>query len=58
MDEILRKSEVEAVLRAEHQLLCQCDGFKQKFNAHAKELGVHTIPGKDIAIGLLCAEHI
>jgi hypothetical protein len=58
MDEMLRKSEVEAVLRAEYRLLCQCDGFKQQFDAHAKKLGVHTIPGKDIAIQLLRAEHI
>ena len=28
MDMTLHKSEVKAVLRAEYQLLCQCDGFK------------------------------
>jgi len=50
MDVTLRESEVEAVLRAEYRLLCQCDGFKQQFDAHAKKLGVHTIPGEETAI--------
>ena len=58
MDKILRKSEVEAVLRAEYWFLCQYDGFKQQFDAHVKKLGVHTTPGKDIAIQVLCTEHI
>jgi hypothetical protein len=39
-------SEVEDVMRAEYRLLCQCDGFKTQFDAHAKDLDVHTIPRK------------
>lgn len=44
MDESMRRSEVEAVLRVEYQLLCQCDDFKRQFDAHAKDSAVHTIP--------------
>ena len=43
MDESMRQSEVEAVLRVEYQLLCQCDDFKRQFDAHTKDSAVHTI---------------
>jgi hypothetical protein len=46
MDEDMNMFQVEAVMRAEYQLLCQCDGFKTQFDAHAKESAVHTIPRK------------
>ena len=36
--------QVEAVMKAEYQLLCQCDSFKTQFDAHVKESAVHTIP--------------
>lgn len=42
----MSSSEVEDVLRAEYRLLCQCDGFKTHFDAHAKASKVHTIPRK------------
>lgn len=50
-------SEVEDVMRAEYRLLCQCDGFKTQFDAHAKKLDVHTIPRKLVfpsRIAIMC----
>jgi hypothetical protein len=45
-DESMRRLEVEAVLRAEYRLLCLCDDFKKRFDDHAKDLAVNTIPRK------------
>jgi hypothetical protein len=45
-DESMRQSEVETVLRAEYRLLCQCDDFKKRFDDHANDSAVYTIPRK------------
>ena len=49
----MSKTEVEAVLRAEYRLLCLCDDFKKRFDAHAKDLNVLTIPSKSPASSVL-----
>ncbi|KAF8801852.1 hypothetical protein BYT27DRAFT_7114029, partial [Phlegmacium glaucopus] len=44
MDEMMTHSEVNAVLKEEYRLLCQCDGFKTIFDQFSKDKNVSTIP--------------
>lgn len=43
-DDHLLDSEVRAILKAEYELLGQCDGFKDRFDSHAEMCEVRTIP--------------
>ncbi|KAF8335243.1 hypothetical protein F5887DRAFT_1079207 [Amanita rubescens] len=42
IDEGLSDDEASSLLRAEYEVLCQCDGFKSKFDAFADESGVRV----------------
>jgi len=44
IDDYLSDSEVHAILKAEYELLSQCDGFKARFDSHAETCQVRTIP--------------
>lgn len=44
LDIHMAEDEVEAMLLAEYQLLCQCDAFKHAFDDHALSRKVTTIP--------------
>lgn len=45
LDTQMAEGEVDAMLLAEYQLLCQCDAFKRAFDDHAISRAVTTIPG-------------
>ena len=44
-DDQMTLDEVAQNLAGEYELLVQCDWFKMKFNNHAKNLAVTTLPG-------------
>jgi hypothetical protein len=44
IDDHLLDSEVHAILKAEYELLSQCDGLKDRFDSHAETCQVRTIP--------------
>lgn len=41
---MMSHSDVNAVLREEYRLLCQCDSFKTQFDEFSKAQNVLTIP--------------
>ena len=51
-DEGLPDDEASRLLRAEYEVLCQCDGFKSKFDAFACESLV-AVPGVSLLDAIL-----